>query len=56
MIHCVGEKLEERDANQTLAVEKAGAELVDPDVKRPLLRAEVSSSLTGLTRAALILG
>jgi methyltransferase-like protein len=42
-------------ANQTLAVEKAGAELVDPDVKRPLLRAEVSSSLTGLTRAALIL-
>jgi SAM-dependent methyltransferase/methyltransferase-like protein len=41
-------------ANQTLAVEKAGAELSDPDVKRPLLRAEVSSCLTALARAALI--
>ncbi len=42
-------------ANQTLAVERAGAEMTDPDVKRPLLRAEVVSSLTGLARAALIL-
>jgi methyltransferase-like protein/2-polyprenyl-3-methyl-5-hydroxy-6-metoxy-1,4-benzoquinol methylase len=43
-------------ANQSLAVEKAGQELSDPDVKRPLLRAEVSSGLTALARAALILG
>lgn len=42
-------------ANQNLAVEKAGAELSDPDVKRPLLRAEVSSCLTALARAALIM-
>ena len=41
-------------ANQTLAVEKAGEELSDPDVKRPLLRAQVSGSLDGLARAALI--
>ncbi len=42
-------------ANQTLALEKAGEELSDPDVKRPLLRAEVASSLTGLARAALMI-
>ena len=42
-------------ANQTLAVEKAGAEMTDPEVKRTLLKAEVASSLTGLTRAALML-
>jgi methyltransferase-like protein len=41
-------------ANQTLALEKAGEELSDPDVKRPLMRAEVSSSLAGLARAALL--
>jgi methyltransferase-like protein len=42
-------------ANQTLAIEKAGAELSDPDVKRPLLQAEISSGLSGLARAALLL-
>jgi methyltransferase-like protein len=42
-------------ANQTLAVEKAGEELSDPAVKRPLLRAQVASSLDSLARAALLL-
>jgi hypothetical protein len=41
-------------ANQTLALEKAGEELSDPAVKRPLLRAEVASSLSALAQAALL--
>ena len=41
-------------ANPTLAVEKAGEELSDPDVKRPLLRAQIVSSLDGLAHAALL--
>ncbi len=41
-------------ANQTLALEKAGEELSDPAVKRPLLRAEIASSLGQLARAGLI--
>ena len=41
-------------ANPTLSVEKEGEELSDPEVKRPLLRAQVTSSLEGLAHAAVI--
>src|SRR5205085_11393277 len=41
-------------ANPTLSVEKEGEELSDPEVKRPLLRAQVTSSLDGLAHAAVL--
>jgi hypothetical protein len=39
--------------NQTLPGEQAGEERGDPDVKRPLLRAQIAGSLDMLTKAAL---
>jgi hypothetical protein len=52
--HTVDDLVELVIANPTLAVEKEGEELSDPDVKRPLLRAQVNSSLDGLANAAVL--